>query len=509
MPTYSDMVRVFLSIAVSLGLLTLVLSVSQDALAANVNDDPTNFLPSASFTVKTNSGMGREAEGNIGTKFFFDARTSSDPEDSQLKYRWDLDGDTKYDTDWLLEPTITRVYWDTGVKTIKLLVRDEAGNFDHEVHDIKIVRNTEPTAYFTVEPERGSPAQEFKFNANESFDDQYKVSHLEYRWDFDGDKVYDTDWSPNEFIEHTYGYGYSGVYKVTMQTKDPENARAQFSREIEILENTVPVAIIDIEPKTGTFETIFRFNGEDSFDDETEFRDLKFRWDTDYNGPNDIIYDGNFQKGNYRKSLRYNDDRQKVGTQKVRMEVEDEDGKMGTAIAYVTLHWASPYLKLLNDEQIIFTKYDRFFSPDIPVPRGQVVQMILKKLDVNIFNIEYEPFFTDVAANNKYAKYIVEAKRLGIVNGYGDGTFKPDGYISRAETLAMLLRAFDIKILRNGYQFYPDVPRDQWFFSYVDTGTANGLVSGYDNSTFGPHDFITFGEIAKMLFQAGELKELN
>ncbi|MBT6069026.1 hypothetical protein HOG48_04690 [Candidatus Peregrinibacteria bacterium] len=511
-----DTIRVSVGITLSMAVLTAALAVSQNAMAIvpeqpyvhNTNDDPTDFRPVASFRVWTNAGMGREAEGTMGTKFYFDARNSKDPERGQLKYRWDFDGDGQAETDWFTEPTAERVYWETGQKTIKLIVRDEVGNLDHTTHQIKIVKNTRPTAFFTVEPETGSPAQKFRFNAAETFDDQYKQGRLFYRWDFDGDKVYDTDWSPREIVEHTYGHGYKGIQKVTLEVKDPENGRHTFTKDIEILENTVPVAVVEVEPKVGTFDTLFRLNAENSFDDETEHRDLKFRWDMDYNGPNDIIYDSAFSKG-YSRSIRFDDDNQKVGTQRVRVEIQDEDGEIGTAIAYTVLHWASPYLKELNDEGIIYTRHDRTFDPNTPVPRGEVIQMIIKKLDLGRIAPEYQPIFSDIPQHDKYMKYVLEAYNRGIVEGYPDGTFRPEASISRAETLAMILRAFEIDILRGGFQFYPDVPKSEWFFKFVDTGTTSELVSGYDTGSFGPHDPITFGEIAKMLYQADKLDELN
>ena len=168
------------------------------------------------------------------------------------------------------------------------------------------------------------------------------------------------------------------------------------------------------------------------------------------------------------------------------------------------LHWASPYLKILNDANVIYTKYDSDFNPDTPVKRGEVVKMILKKLNVSVNKVQYDEPFTDVLRSNVNGKYIIKAKELGIVEGYSDGSFHPDGLISRSETLAMILRAFEIPILRGGSAFYSDVPKNEWFFKFVDTGTVNELVSGYDTGKFGPHDPITFGEIAKMLFQAGE-----
>jgi len=511
-----DSFRAIFGIALSVAVLAMSLALSESALASgipeypsNINDDPTNFPPEAHFSTNTNSGMGRPTEGTIGTEFFFDARGSRDHEGTQLTYRWDFDGDGHYDTRFSTEPTISKVFWEAGTFQVKLAVRDRDGQFDHDVETIKIVRNTKPTSFFSIEPERGSPEQVFRFNASDSFDDQYRRNRLTYRWDFDGDGVYDTEWLTTSSISHTYGYGGQGVHQVTLQVKDPENQRDEYTRELEVLENTVPVAVLDIEPKVGTFNTLFRFSGEQSFDDETPFNQLKFRWDTDYNGPNDIIYDGNFSRGSYRKTLRFDDDDQRTGLQKIRMDVEDEEGRIGSAVAYVNLHWASRYLKILNDERVISTRYDADFNPDTPVPRGQVAEMILKKMGFNILGNTFEELFSDVPRHNRYARYIMKAKELGIVEGYPDGTFRPDSSISRSETLAMILRAFEIDILDGGMQFYPDVPRHEWFFKYVDTGTVHALVSGYDTGRFGPHDPITFGEITKILFQVGELNKTN
>lgn len=504
----NEILKTLIAVFASFGVICVTLILSDKVLAANVTDDPTNFSPNAVFRITATRGTADRPEGTIGSKFTFDARLSNDPEGQPLLYMWDLDGDSKYDTNWLSEPTIEKIYFELGEKTIKLVIKDEHGNYDHETHNIKIVKNTAPTAFFEVTPSSGSPEQEFKFKAVLSEDDQFRSNQLQFRWDFDGNGVYDTNWLRTNSISHKYGYGKKGIYKATLQVRDPEDYRSTFKVEIEVLENSVPVATIDVSPNSGVFNTRFKISGERSFDDETEFKDLKFRWDTNYSGPNDIVYDNSFTRYGYTKTITFNKENQEKGEQMIKLEVMDKDGEVATAITTIKLHWASKYIKELMDERIISSSSVVVINPDKEVTRGEVVELVVGALRAPTQSLKSQTSFKDVVASNRYSRFIAYGKEKGFLKGYPDNTFRPNGSITRAEALSLMINAFDIPILENGYQIYRDVPTKEWYFKYVDTGTANSLVSGYDTGDFGPHKNITYGEIAKIIYQLIHLNKL-
>ncbi|MCR4433126.1 MAG: S-layer homology domain-containing protein, partial [Caldiserica bacterium] len=91
---------------------------------------------------------------------------------------------------------------------------------------------------------------------------------------------------------------------------------------------------------------------------------------------------------------------------------------------------------------------------------------------------------------------------MGIFTGYPDQTFKPDRPITRAEFLAVTLRALNFEKYVNGFKGatkYPDTPVDHWATGYINTGTAFGIVKGYPDGTFRPDSNVTYAEAVTML----------
>ncbi|MBA2942052.1 S-layer homology domain-containing protein [Paenibacillus sp. CGMCC 1.16610] len=110
--------------------------------------------------------------------------------------------------------------------------------------------------------------------------------------------------------------------------------------------------------------------------------------------------------------------------------------------------------------------------------------------------------FSDMA--NHWAQKAVErAASLGIVNGYDDGTFQPDGKVTRAEFTAMLVRAISLtsKDAQNmQFSDIDDIP--QWAKAYIFEAASAGVVTGYEDHSFGADRLISRAEMAVMVARA-------
>ncbi len=165
--------------------------------------------------------------------------------------------------------------------------------------------------------------------------------------------------------------------------------------------------------------------------------------------------------------------------------------------------------------------------------------------------------FSDLLKDNWTAPFIARMRNLGILDGYPDGSVKPDNTINRAELAKIAAKAFG---LANATETYTDVPDDAWYapfvgalevagaswttsslyhpevnvtrgeaiwvllkasgvdlskvtseklFPDVSTGhrfaaaityaAKNGTINGYDNGNFGPGDTLTRGQVAKIV----------
>lgn len=86
------------------------------------------------------------------------------------------------------------------------------------------------------------------------------------------------------------------------------------------------------------------------------------------------------------------------------------------------------------------------------------------------------------------------------IQGYPDGTVRPDSEISRAEAAAMIARLLDLKLDDKSSPDYKDMKSDTaWYNKYVNAVTRNGLMEGYPDGTFAPEEEITRGEFAEMI----------
>lgn len=103
--------------------------------------------------------------------------------------------------------------------------------------------------------------------------------------------------------------------------------------------------------------------------------------------------------------------------------------------------------------------------------------------------------FADTPSTHKNAFAIQTLKESGIVNGYSDGNFQPDKHVSRAEALAIVLKATGIIVQKISQKIpFTDVTENMWFFPMVQKGFAMEKLKGYEDKTFRPNNPLTLPE---------------
>lgn len=118
--------------------------------------------------------------------------------------------------------------------------------------------------------------------------------------------------------------------------------------------------------------------------------------------------------------------------------------------------------------------------------------------------VETEPEieFTDLDAGHWAKPYIDDLVNAGIVSGYGDGSIRPDAYITRAEFIKILIDAYKLED-ENYVSSFNDVQKTDkfydWYYNSVATAQALGLVAGDENGNFNPNAYITRQDMAVIL----------
>jgi hypothetical protein len=112
--------------------------------------------------------------------------------------------------------------------------------------------------------------------------------------------------------------------------------------------------------------------------------------------------------------------------------------------------------------------------------------------------------FSDVTdAEDPYFEAISYVEAEGIVQGYPDGTYKPKKVINRAEFTKIIIEATVPAQEITGESCFPDV-NTEWFAPYVCTASRMGIVQGYPDGEFKPAENINFVEAAKIIAEAFE-----
>ena len=149
------------------------------------------------------------------------------------------------------------------------------------------------------------------------------------------------------------------------------------------------------------------------------------------------------------------------------------------------------YLNTKDHVQYMTGYPDGSFGPGQNMTRAEAAQMFYALLLDQ--NVPHTVSFSDVPADAWYAEAVNTLASLGMINGYPDGTFRPDAPITRAEFCVIALAfAYEPEDFDCDFR---DVSTSDWFYDYVAQATSYGWISGADRS-FRPNECITRAEVS-------------
>ena len=138
---------------------------------------------------------------------------------------------------------------------------------------------------------------------------------------------------------------------------------------------------------------------------------------------------------------------------------------------------------------------DGTVRPNGKITRAEVATIFFRLLDDDT-RAKYwssENNFSDVSADKWYNNAVSTLSRMGVIGGYADGTFRPDAPISRAE-FAKIAVSFTQNNGSATYNYFTDVKTTDWFAPYVTAAKDAGLIEGYSDGSFKPESKITRAE---------------
>lgn len=129
--------------------------------------------------------------------------------------------------------------------------------------------------------------------------------------------------------------------------------------------------------------------------------------------------------------------------------------------------------------------------------REEVAVMIAKA--VGLDGTQRKTKFKDVQANHPNSGYIQSAVEAGIINGYPDGTFKPNTELTRGHMAAFIARAYELPM---GSKTFKDVPKGHTAYEAVKQLAVAGITIRYEDGTFKPENHLSRAHTAVFIARA-------
>lgn len=171
-------------------------------------------------------------------------------------------------------------------------------------------------------------------------------------------------------------------------------------------------------------------------------------------------------------------------------------------------HWANGVVSLLEAKGLVSGDEAGQFLPDAPLTRGQLAKLLVSGLgyEANALALKGAPTrFTDLPASHWAAGWVEALAELGLTEGYPDGTFQPDGSLTRAEAAALLARALGLPVEEIGrpmtLPFNDAGAIPGWAYRPVQVTVAAGLLQGDAGGNFRPGAPLSRAEGSTILYR--------
>ena len=178
----------------------------------------------------------------------------------------------------------------------------------------------------------------------------------------------------------------------------------------------------------------------------------------------------------------------------------DQEGPYEIFTDVMSDHPNAEAIETLYFDGIINGYSDGSFKPENNINRAELMTIITTATDADFGGESYGNCFSDVQ-DQWFAVYVCYAKAMGWVSGYSDGSYKPAQNVIKAESLKIVLEAFDFWIPETVTEIpYPDVSLDDWFVAYAYVGKENGVTNTAGN--FDAAHVMTRAEFVQMIYNA-------
>jgi hypothetical protein len=160
--------------------------------------------------------------------------------------------------------------------------------------------------------------------------------------------------------------------------------------------------------------------------------------------------------------------------------------------------WAYSYISNLYCRNVVSGFSDGTFRPNADITRGQFTKMLVLSFNM-AGQTPSQATFADVPLGSTYSAFVETAARAGIVGGYSDGNFRPNESVTRGQAVKMITIAANWGQAYPPVATFADIPSGHWAFGYVESAYRQGIINGYSDGTFRPQVGMSRAQVSKVL----------
>ncbi|PGY65491.1 S-layer homology domain-containing protein [Bacillus cereus] len=161
-------------------------------------------------------------------------------------------------------------------------------------------------------------------------------------------------------------------------------------------------------------------------------------------------------------------------------------------------HWSYKAIMDLKERNIVAGYGNGIFGFGDNITRGQVARLIYNYLKPADEPNASNPF-SDIQGH-MFEKEILSLSKAGIINGFGDGKFGPDDFLTREQLASVLTKAFNFKA--KSTTTFKDVDKNYWATNAISALQENKITIGTGDNMFEPKNIVTREQYAQFLYNA-------
>ena len=163
-------------------------------------------------------------------------------------------------------------------------------------------------------------------------------------------------------------------------------------------------------------------------------------------------------------------------------------------------YWAHSPIENTGTVGLVEGYPDGSFRPDNALTRAELATLLVRAKGLKLpQDRTAQKVFNDVKSDFWAAKYIEVAKKAGLVKGYPDGSFRPNNRINKVEGVAVLARFENLKLAEVQGKPYWDISAKHWGAKYVQAAKEAGMLTFVERNRLNPKEDMARAESVEML----------